>query len=444
MVKKLISFYKKAFHYVMHDIWNVDIRHQKKRDAFLIQQLKIFIITLRRFYEDEVPIHTAALTYYTTMAIVPIVATVFAISKSFGFSEQLDHIIENSFPEQDALIDQVTTFAENALNSIQGGWLGAFGVLFLLWSVVKVLNYIEKAFNHVWQVNRSRSWARKFTDYLSVLLLAPFIFVFSMSLSLTVRYKVNLWFADIPVLEQAGYLIGTLLPFILVYMMLTILYVIIPNSKVRVKSAFLGALFAGTAFQLIQNLYFYTQISVSKYSAIYGAFAALPLLIIWINISWKIVMFGAELSFAYQNVERYHYEMIAGHISSSQRKLAALLVMQEIARSFVANKPPETIVTISERLDIPYRLVSNTIDDLINCRFISEVIVNKKGRENAYQPALDVHKITISMVWNRIEDMGHTPISEKDKKEMKEFTRIMCEHAQIFENSPNNMLLIDM
>jgi membrane protein len=255
---------------------------------------------------------------------------------------------------------------------------------------------------------------------------------------------VGSWFEGVPLLEHAGHLFGTLIPFALVYIMLTVLYVIIPNTKVKVMPAFWGAVFAGTLFQLMQNLYIYTQISVSKYSAIYGAFAALPLLFLWVNISWQLVLLGAELSFAYQNVERYRYEMMAGRISVYQRKLAALVVMQEIARNFVNNKLPYTITGLSEQLDLPYRLVSNTINELLQCRFITEVVMDKKGRDNAYQPAFDVHKLTVGLLVHSIDDLGQSPLSKSASADMATFNRILSDQAAIFDASPDNKLLIEL
>ncbi len=444
MLEKISLYYKKVFHFLTKGVWIADVSAYNKRDAFLVRQLRIFLITLRRAQEDMVALHAAALTFYTLMAIVPIAATVFAIAKGFGLAEQLHSVLENAYPEQEAIIEQVTIFAENTINTTKGGWLGSMGVLFLLWSVIKVMNHIEVSFNYVWQVKTARSWARKFTDYLSVLIVAPFFFIFSSSISLNLRYNLGSWFQGVPVLEHAGHLFGTLVPFVLVYVMLTVVYVVIPNTKVKIVPAFWGALFAGTLFQLTQNLYIYTQVSVSRYSAIYGAFAALPLLFLWISVSWQLVMLGAELSFAYQNVERYRYELTAGHISSSQRKLAALVVMQEIARNFMGNRPPLTIALLSERLDLPYRLVSNTINDLQHCNFLSEVLVDKKGRENAYQPAMDVHKLTIGLIIQRIEDMGHTPVSDGCKADMTAFTRIMEHAAARFDASEDNKLLIEV
>ena len=443
MMKKILLFYKTAFRFVTHDVWHTDIRNYTRPVAFLIRQLRIFLITLKGAKEDKVELHAAALTFYTLMAIVPIAAMLFALAKGFGISEQLQQVLWNAFPNQDEVIEQVMAFAENALNNAKGGWLGSLGILFLLWSVIKVMNHIETSFNNVWQVKRARSWARKFTDYLSVLIVTPFFFVVSSSISLSIRYNVGSWFEGIPVLENASHLFGTLMPFALVYIMLTVLYVVIPNTKVKILPAFWGAVFAGTLFQLVQNLYIYTQISVSKYSAIYGAFAALPLLFLLISISWHLVLLGAELSFAYQNVERYRYEMTAGHISAYQRKLAALVVMQEIACNFVSNKSPYTLSELSEQLDLPYRLVSNTINELQQCHFVTEVVLDKKERDSAYQPAFDVHKLTIGMVVQSIDNLGQSPLSKSATADMTTFDKVLSARAAAFDASPDNKLLIE-
>jgi membrane protein len=187
MMKKIFIYYKKAFRFVTRDVWQADVRKYNRPGAYSIRQLRIFLITLKGAKEDKVPLHSAALTFYTLMAVVPIAATLFALAKGFGISEQLNQVLGNAFPNQDDVIEQITVFAENAINNTKSGWLGSLGIVFLLWSVIKVMNHIEVSFNHVWQVKRNRSWARKFTDYLAVIIVAPFFFVFSSSISLNIR-----------------------------------------------------------------------------------------------------------------------------------------------------------------------------------------------------------------------------------------------------------------
>ncbi len=373
IVKKVTDWYKQAFRFVTYDIWHLNTEQYSRRDAFLIKQLKIFIITIRRFFEDKVIIRCSALSYYSILAIVPALAVVFAIAKGLGLSESLRDMLSQRFADYHEVIDFLMQFADNAIANTKTGLLSSLGIVFLLWSVVKVLGNIEKAFNYVWQVKRQRPLSRKFTDYFAFILILPIMLAFSSSLSLNLRYHVGTLTEGIPLIEHAGTLIGTLVPFLLVYIMLTFIYVAVPYTKVKVVPAIIAALITGTAFQLVQNLYIFSQISVSKYSAIYGAFASIPLLCVWLQVSWTIVLFGAELCFAYQNLERYHYEATSQHMSPMQRKVAAILIMQRIAKRFVVGGAPYTAEELTEQLDLPNRVVRNSLSDLLNSRLIIEV-----------------------------------------------------------------------
>ena len=447
MFKKLIDWYKMAFRFVTHDMWHLDMEHYSRRDVFLVKQLKIVTIAIRRFLEDKVMIRCSALSYYALMAIVPILAVIFAIAKGFGISDMLRKSLNDNFGDYTDAIDFVMQFADKALDNAKTGVLSALGVAFLLWSVIKVLNNIETAFNDIWQVKRPRPMSRKFTDYFAFILIVPILLAFSSSISLSLRLHVDSWTKGIPLLEQAGPLFGTLAPFVVVYLALTFIYVAVPFTKVKIVPAFIAAVIAGTAFQLVQNLYIFSQISVSKYGAIYGAFAALPLLCIWLQISWIIVLFGAELCFAYQNLERYHYEATSEHISPFQRKVAALLVAQLVAKNFVGGSKPYAIKEITEKLDLPYRVIRNSIEDLQQCGILSEVMVENKRlakKDNAYQPAIDVHKLTIAYVYNAVNFMGQVALADNDNDDMRTIVEILTAPFKTFEDSDKNKLLIEI
>jgi len=445
-MKKIFDWYKKAFYFVTYDMWHAELEHYSKRDAFFIKQLKIFTIAIRRFLVDRVSIRCSALSYYSLMAIVPVVAVLFAVAKGFGISDLLRESLTERLEGYTDAIDFLMTAADNAIANTRAGILSSLGIVFLLWSVVKVLDNIEKAFNDVWQVKRPRPMARKFTDYFAFILVVPIFLSASSSLSVFVRYHVGSWTQNIPVLEQLSTLLGTLLPFALIYILLTFIYVAVPFTKVKIGPAILAAVIAGTAFQLVQNMYIFSQITVSKYGAIYGAFAAIPLLCIWLQISWMLILFGAELSFAYQNLERYHYEATSDHISPFQRKVSAMLIMQLIAKRFTKAETPYTIAELTDKLDLPYRVIRNSVEDLQQCNLLSEVATQgkRKAKDNAYQPAVDVHLLTVSYVYKSLDQWGQVALASDDNQRMKQLTGILQKSFKLFEKSDENKLLIEI
>jgi membrane protein len=446
MIEKWINRYKRAFRFVTYDMWHVDMVHYRRRDAFLIKQLKIFTIAFRRFFEDRVMIRCSALSYYSLMAIVPLLALLFAISKGLGIADGLRAFLEQHFGEQNEVIEFLLQFADSAIANTSTGLLSSLGVVFLMWSVIKVLNNIESAFNDVWQVKRPRPLSRKFADYSAFIFIVPIIIAFSSAISLSLRYHVGSWMQDIPVLEQLGTLFGTLVPFALVFLALTFIYAAVPFTKVRIGPAFIAAVIAGTAFQLTQNLYIFSQITVSKYGAIYGAFAAVPLLCLWLQISWTIILFGAELAFAYQNLERYHYEATSDHISPFQREVSGILIARLIAKRFVDARPPYTIAELANELNLPYRVVRNSIEDLQKCNLLSEVTVQgrRKSRDNAYQPASDVHHMSIASVYKALNHLGQVALAEEYNADMKHIVNVLTGHFESFAKSDGNKLLIEI
>jgi membrane protein len=446
MIAKAIEWYKKAFRFITYDMWHLDMAHYNRRDAFLIKQLKIVTITFRRFFRDKVIIRCSALSYYSILAVVPALAIVFAIAKGLGVSDALRYSLEQRFDGYNDIIDFLMQFADKALANTRAGVLSSLGIAFLLWSVVKVLNNIENAFNYVWQVKRPRPLSRKFTDYFAFILIMPLMLAFSSTISLSIRYHVGHLTEGIPLLEHAGPLFGTLAPFVVVYLLLSFMYVTVPYTRVKIAPAIIAALIAGTAFQLVQNLYIFSQISVSKYSAIYGAFAAIPLLCVWLQVSWIIVLFGAELTFAYQNLERYHYEVTSTHISPFQRKVTAILVARLIAKRFARGGEPYTAEELSQELDLPHRVVRNSMEDLLKCHIVTEVAIQskRKSKDNAYLPLIDIHSLTIAYVYDALDKMGQVPLAARDNTEMQKVMEILSAPAKVFEKGDGQLLLINI
>ena len=286
-----------------------------------VRQYKLLFYTVQGLSSHGTMVRSAALTFYTLMSLVPVVALVFAVVKGFGLAEGLEQNLYEVLPQSPEVIDYVVGFAQKALARTQGGWVALVGVLTLFWAVIKVFGSIEDAFNNIWEVRSTRSAARKYGDYIAVVVVAPILWVISSSMG---NYAAEiLGVAGSPALEvlsRAGSLV-------VAWVMFTFIYVVLPSTKVRLTAALTAGVVAGTAFVLFQWGYVYLQRWMTSYNAIYGSFAALPLFLLWMQISWEILLLGGELSFAYQNVARFDEERESLLVSYDCRRKLMVGVM---------------------------------------------------------------------------------------------------------------------
>ena len=299
--------------FIRGDIWRMRLDDLPFGKSFLIRQLRIIILAIRGYDEDRCLLRASSLTFYTLLSIVPVAAMFFGVAKGFGFERRLQEELFNRFPGQEEVLNQVISFSNSLLEQTRGGLIAGIGMLVLFWSVLKVLGHIEMALNDIWGLKESRSWGRKFSDYLSSMLIRPNLVLMSGSATVFITTQVTQITQKVELLGVISPLISFLLkfsPYVLIWALFTILYIIMPNTKVNFKAGLLGGVVAGTFYQIAQGAYISFQIGAAKYNAIYGSFAALPLFLMWLQISWWIVLFGAELSFANQNVDTYELSLI--------------------------------------------------------------------------------------------------------------------------------------
>ena len=294
---------KKILHFFTDTIFRLDLREWHNPVArWFVRQYRLWFYTARGLVGHGTMIRSAALTYYTLMSLVPIIAVVFAIVKGFGLADRLIDNLYGLFPQNPEIIDYVVGFAERALARTQGGIVAAVALLTLFWAVIKVFSSIENAFNNIWEVKSERSIARQYTDYIAVVLIVPILWIVANAVG---NYAQELFGEE----GRWYYMILLRLASLLVFwVMFTLLYLIIPNAKVRFGSALMAGIVAGSFFLFFQWGYVYLQRWMTSYNAIYGSFVALPLLLIWLQTSWQIFLFGGELSFAYQNIARFGEE----------------------------------------------------------------------------------------------------------------------------------------
>jgi membrane protein len=408
MLKKIKYFFEK-------EIWITDPEALPRHRSIFIKQLRIIVMTLRGFNEDKVQLRASALTFYSLLSIVPVIAMIFGIAKGFGMEGKLNELLVDKLGSHQDVMEQVIGFAHSLLNNTKGGLVAGFGVLLLFWSVLKVMGNIERSFNAIWGIKKDRTLIKKFTEYMAIIIIAPVLLIIASSVNIFVSSTVkSAAGGDGFLMESISggmYILLEIVPYFLLWGVLTLLYMVMPNTKVSWKSALAAGIVAGTAFNLVEWAYVSFQIGVVQFNAIYGSFAALPLFLVWLQTSWVIVLFGAELSFANQNVEQYSLEEESKKISLVFRKKLTLLIAHYVIDKFCSEKKAPSIDEIKRELKLPFRLVSHIVEDLINAQIFSK-ISEEEYKTILYQPSVDPAKLSIHYILNAIEELGANDIPE--------------------------------
>jgi membrane protein len=443
---RLGGLISKFFYFIQVDIWRIRLADLPFGKSFLIKQLRIIILALRGYDEDRCLLRASSLTFYTLLSIVPVAAMFFGVAKGFGFEKRLVKELYDKFPGQEEVLGQIINFSNSLLEQTKGGLIAGIGMLILFWSVLKVLGHIEMALNDIWEIKEQRSWGRKFSDYLSIMLISPILVLMSGSATVFIATQVEQITRKVALLGVFSPLISLLLnlmPYVLIWVLFTILYIIMPNTRVNFKAGLLGGVVAGTLYQIAQWAYITFQVGAAKYNAIYGSFAALPLFLMWLQISWWIVLFGAELSFANQNVDTYEYEPDCLNISPGFKKLLTLQIVHLLIKNFANSEKPLIYSQISNRLAMPVRLVHNIIFDLVESGLVSE-IKTKADKEFAYQPARDINLLTINYVLEALERNGTDTVPVAKTEDHRALSDALKNFRDAMEKSPANKLLKDI
>lgn len=427
-------------------IWHTPLSEISKGKTFLVKQIRIMVLTTRGFSNDKVQLRASALTFYSLLSIIPIAAIAFAIAKGFNLDQNLEELITEKFQAHQEVLNFLLTNARNAISETRGGYIAGVGVVILFWSVMSLLNHIESSFNHIWQIRAARPWYRKFTDYLTIMLISPVFIVLSSSLTVFISTELNDYMTRAPILDFFKPVISFLVrfaPYFISWITLTILFIIMPNTKVKVGPALISGIIVGTILQVLQWLYIDLQFGISKLSAIYGSFAAVPLFILWLQSSWIIVLLGAELAFANQNISRYEFESEALNISNYQKRALVLMILHMIIRNFSIGEKPISSEHIAVTLKIPVRLVRDIVQDLTAVNLIS-VIHDNGQAERLYQPALDINKISISYVLTKLDKSGVSQIMVAKNKDYDKVIQMLDKFDKLMFKSDSNILLKDL
>jgi len=433
----------KLLDYLKTGIWQIPLATVRRPKASFIRLLRIILLTVRGFAKDNCALRASALTFYTLLSVVPVAAMAFGIAKGFGFEKLLEKQIIDSFAGQEEAILRIINFAHSLLENTKGGVIASIGIVLLFWSVFKILNHIENAMNHIWSV-ASRPYGRKFSDYLAIMLICPILVIISSSMNVYITSQVTAITGKVALLAMVSPLIFLalkMIPYVLIWFLFTLIYMVMPNTRITFTSGIFAGIIAGTIFQISQSIYISAQIIVAKYNAIYGSFAALPLFLIWLQLSWLIVLLGAEISYAHQNVAIFEFEPDYRQTSNSFNKLLALLISHLLVKSFEAGKDPATVRQISQHLQVPPRLIQEIIEDLVDSGILTATSTN--SQETAYQPARDINSMSIGFILGALENKG-TSLQVTRTREIEALSEALQSFQNEVDNSPANRLLKDI
>lgn len=403
---KVSTSFTKILRFITHDMWHVYAKDVGGVKGRLLYIFKILYISIAEFINGNVSQKASALTYTTLLSIVPFFAIILSIATGFGMKESVQEQLLHSFPGHKTELQQAFTFVQSYMDQIQGGVIFSIGIIVLLYTVISLMATIEDTFNEVWHISNTREWSKRIIGYMAAFVLLPVLMAISAGANVFISSLQNISLIGNLSLSPVVETLLRVLPVIAVVGIFTTLYLIIPNSKVSFAAGIIPGFIAGMAFHFFQFLYISGQIWVSKYNAIYGSFAAIPLLLLFIQLSWLICLFGAQMSYAIQNIERYAYKKECANISRRFIDFVAIVIMKKVCKNFKYQEPPYTASLLAKESNLPIIIVTDTLNKLLKANLILEHPVKGQPYSPVYLPNIELNQITVGRVLSTLDQLG--------------------------------------
>ncbi len=397
--ERVLSRALSTWAYVSDGVW------RDTRNIWWVNTVKTLNICVRSFMSADLQSKGCAMAYRTMLAIVPALALLFAIGRGFGLQDILRDELYNAFPAQHEAISQGLQFADSYLNQSGEGLFLGIGIAFLLWTLISLVSSVEDSFNSIWGVRTPRSVWRKITDYTAMLLILPVLMICASGLTIFMSSSLQAIF-DFSFMTPIIHFILDGASWIFTWLFFAMVFILVPNTKVNKTNALLAGVLAGTGFRVLQWLFVTGQLYVTRYNAIYGSFAFLPLLLIWMQLTWVITLSGSLLCYASQNIFQFSFQSDINNISISYRQKVAVGLAAVVTRNFVAGHKPPTELKLSIAYGIPSKLVSEVIDILVETGILTRVVIDPKSEVYGLQPALNPEVLTLKYVLGKIENRG--------------------------------------
>lgn len=396
---RMIAKAERIYEYCVSGVWSDPSKSMK------VRLIKTVNLTVQAFLNRDLQIKSMAITYQTVFAMVPALALLLAISKGFGFQEIVEKELYTYFPSQSKALGAALGFVDSYLAEASSGILVGVGIIVLLWTLISLLSNIEDAFNNIWDIKTGRNTIQKIKDYIAIFLLIPVLMILSSGISIFMSSTV---LAVVPFAFMTPMVNAFMefLPVVLTWGAFTLCFWLIPNTKVEFRFAAISGAFCAVAFEVLQLLFLNGQIYVSKYNAIYGSFAFLPLMLIWLQLSWLLLLSGCGLTYSLQNVFSYNFFGNLTNVAESYFRKVLLVVTAVVYRRFHLGLSAPTRNSMSMTYGLPIRMVSNIADRLQKAGLI-QVIESRDGKDDpGLIPTTDTDRIMVKDVVARVESAG--------------------------------------
>ena len=438
---KLKEKISRLIDFLTYDIWRLDSQDVSGKRNIVYNGLRAIIMTIRNSMELKLNVRAASLTYRTLLSLVPGLAVLFAVARGFGLQNIIESQFITYFPGQEEVLTEVIKFIDKSLKHAQGGVFAGVGVIVLLYTVFVLFSEIENSFNTIWQLSKGRSIQRRVSDYFALIFIMPIFIVLNSGLTIMISSSTVYFDAFSYILNPLVTQVLNVLPFFIIILTLTLLYKFMPNTKVKFMNALIAGFVAGTALQIFQLVYISGQLWITKYNAIYGSFAALPLLLLWLQLSWNIVLMGVELSFSLQNIRKFYFEKETKNISRRYNDFFTVLITSLIAKRFAEEKLPLTADEISEKYAIPIRLTNQILDLLQELQMISPTPCEDDEEVMAFQPAFDINLMSVKLLMSKIDTYGSENFkTDKNMKFRSHWDALMLSRKSFYSVEDNQLL----
>lgn len=423
------------------DLWRIRTHELSGWKAIPLKIVRVAVLTWREFWNDRVTLRASAMTFYTLLSIVPLLLLAVAFSSRFGLDQRLIQSLYDTFPEQSQILDPIFVVVKHFVYRATTPWVALSGFAVALWSVTKVLMHMDRSFTDIWGVEELRPLWRRAVDYLILLIAFPSILLVASTINIFLHQEV-VWLRQ---QESLLYSVATplltsiilLFPYLLIVILFTFLYLFVPNTRVRFSSALVGGAVAGAIYQVVQWGYIRFQSGVSHFDVVYGSLAAIPLLIVWLELSWLILLVGAEISYAFQNMERYEFAYESRHLS---HRLYRTLSLYLLARAVREGGAGLVVADLAHRSGLPLALCERVVEE-----WVETGIAGWESRaEERYSLLPEVGGWRVKQAIDSLEARGENGLPLPTSPQFEQLSRFILEIGDRFDHSPSNLFLRDL